>query len=293
MASTLEIVATGEACGATVQGIDLAAEITAEDLLAIREAWLEHHVLVFPEQHLTDEDQVHITQLLGGVGDDPFFVSISDKTQVVALTRRADEKAPVFAEAWHTDWSFKQQPPIGTCLYSHVIPPVGGDTGFINQQKALAEMPAELRARLEGKTGLHCAAVAYAPDGTYGEREKGSDRSMKILYSEEARKVQGHPLIRSHPESGKEALFGCYGYILDIEGMAREEAQPLLLEMYAWQTREEFQYTHKWQENMLVIWDNRSVLHKANSGYDGYARELHRTTIKDNPKKYLDQLLIA
>jgi len=293
MASTLEITPTGEACGATVRGIDLASEISAEDLLTIRTAWLEHHVLVFPEQQLSDEDQVRITQLMGGVGDDPFFVSISDKTPVVALTRRADEKAPVFAEAWHTDWSFKQRPPIGTCLYSYVIPPVGGDTGFINQQKALAEMPAELRGRLEGKTGLHCAAVAYAPDGTYGEREKDSDRSMKILYSEEARRVRGHPLIRTHPESGKQALFGCYGYIMDIEGMTREEAQPLLLEMYAWQTREEFQYTHKWQENMLVIWDNRSVLHKANSGYDGHARELHRTTIKDNPRKYLAELLSA
>lgn len=291
MSVQLEIEATGAACGATVRGIDLAVPIEAENLIALRRAWLEHHVLVFPEQNLTDDDLVRITQTLGGVGDDPFFVSISDKTPVVALTRRADEKAPVFAEAWHTDWSFKEQPPIGTCLYSHVIPPVGGDTGFINQQKALAEMPAELRSRLEDKVGLHCAAVAYAPDGTYGEREKDSDRSMKILYSDEARRKQGHPLIRTHPESGNSTLFGCYGYIMEVEGMTREDAQSLLLEMYAWQTREEFQYTHKWQENMLVLWDNRSVLHKANSGYDGYARELHRTTIKDNPQKYLANLL--
>ena len=185
----------------------------------------------------------------------------------------------MFAEAWHTDWSFKANPPIGTCLYSITIPPVGGDTGFINQHKALAEMPDELRSRLEGKIGMHSAAVAYAPDGTYGEKEAGSDRSMKILYSEEARDVQTHPLIVDHPESGKPTLFGCFGYIMGIEGMEQEEAHALLLEMYQWQCREEFQYTHKWSENMLVIWDNRSVLHKANSGYDGYARELHRTTI--------------
>ena len=275
----MDVQSTNEACGAVVTGIDLSQDLLDADLQAIRASWLEHHVLVFPDQHLSDEDLVRITEAFGSVGDDPFFVPISDTSPVVALTRRADEKAPVFAEAWHTDWSFKVNPPIGTCLYSLTIPPVGGDTGFINQQKALAEMPDELRARLEGKLGMHSAAVAYAPDGVYGEKEADADRSMKILYSEEARDVQTHPLIANHPESGKPTLFGCFGYIMGIEGMTQEEAHALLLEMYHWQCREEFQYTHKWSENMLVIWDNRSVLHKANSGYDGYARELHRTTI--------------
>lgn len=283
----MRIEATSEACGATVTGIDLSVDVSESDLATLRAAWLEHHVLVFPDQKLSDDDLVRITNYLGGVGDDPFFVPISSSSPVVALTRRADEKAPVFAEAWHTDWSFKAEPPIGTCLYSLVIPPVGGDTGFINQEKALADMPASLRAKLNDKVGLHSAAVAYAPDGVYGEKEEASDRSMKILYSEDARNVQGHPLIRTHPESGKETLFGCFGYIMGIEGMTEEESRDLLLEMYAWQCRDEFQYTHKWRENMLVIWDNRSVLHKANSGYDGYDRELHRTTIKANPARYL------
>ncbi len=285
--SKMKLETTGQACGAVVTGIDLSCELSDQQLGAVRKAWIEHKVLVFPQQRLTDADLVRITNYLGGVGDDPFFVPINKNTPVVALTRRADEKAPVFAEAWHTDWSFKAEPPIGTCLYSITIPPVGGDTGFIDQEKALAAMPAELRARLTGKMGLHSAAVAYAPDGTYGEKEKYSDRSMKILYSEEARKVQAHPLIRTHPESGKETLFGCFGYIMRIEDMDDDAARELLLEMYAWQCREEFQYTHRWSENMLVIWDNRSVLHKANSGYDGYARELHRTTIKANPERYL------
>lgn len=283
----MKIQATNEACGATVTGIDLSIDLSDTVLATLRAAWLEHHVLVFPDQSLSDDDLVRITNYLGGVGDDPFFVPISESSPVVALTRRADEKAPVFAEAWHTDWSFKAEPPIGTCLYSLTIPPIGGDTGFINQEKALADMPATLRAKLDGKVGLHSAAVAYAPDGVYGEKEETSDRSMKILYSEEARNVQAHPLIRTHPESGKETLFGCFGYIMGIEGMTEEESRDVLLEMYAWQCREEFQYTHKWRENMLVVWDNRSVLHKANSGYDGYARELHRTTIKANPARYL------
>ena len=283
----LHIEPTGEACGAKITGVNLAAELSDEQLVAIRAAWLEHHVLVFPNQDLTDPDLVRITNYLGGVGDDPFFTPISENSPVVALTRRADEQAPVFAEVWHTDWSFKATPPIGTCLYSLTIPPVGGDTGFINQQLALEKMPPELREKLAGRIGLHTAAGAYAPDGVYGEREKNSDRSMKITFSEEARNVQAHPLIRTHPESGNQTLFGCLGYILGIEGMPEPEAHALLHEMFTWQQREEFQYTHKWEPQMLVIWDNRSVLHKANSGYDGYARELHRTTIKDNPARYL------
>ena len=278
---------TGGACGANVRGVDLAEPLAEDTVRAVREAWMEHHVLVFPDQQLSDPDLVRITRYFGGLGDDPYFESITPDNPVVALTRRADEKAPVFAETWHSDWSFKEDPPIGTCLYSLTIPPVGGDTSFINQQKALAEMPADLRARLEGQTALHTAALAYAPEGTYGEREVGSDRSMKIRYSESARDVHPHPFIIRHPESGRETLFGCFGYIVGIEGMPDDAAAELIRDLYVWQTRDEFQYTHRWAEHMLVLWDNRSVLHKANGGYDGYDRELHRTTISPDRSLFL------
>ena len=144
-------------------------------------------------------------------------------------------------------------------------------------------MPQDLRTRLEGKVALHSAAAGYGPDGAYGKREEDSDRSMKILYSEDAHDVEPHAIINVHPESGQETLFGVAGYICGIQGMEPEAANQLILDLYQWQTRPEFQYTHKWQENMLVIWDNRCVLHKANGGYDGYARELHRTTIAGDP----------
>jgi taurine dioxygenase len=90
-----------------------------------------------------------------------------------------------------------------------------------------------------------------------------------------------------HPESGRETLLGCLGYIVGVEGMTDDDAFTLLLELHQWQTREEFQYSHKWQENMFVIWDNRSLLHKANGGYDGYDRLLHRITVASDPQKYL------
>lgn len=279
----MEITPTGEACGARVTGIDLTQSLDRTAIATIRSAWLEHHVLAFPDQKLTDDDLVRITNYFGSVGDDPYFVPISKKTPVVALTRRADEQAPVFAENWHTDWSFKQHPPIGTCLYSLVVPPVGGNTGFANQQLALAQMPDALRQRLENKVALHSAAAAYGPDGTYGEKDQGNDRSMKILFSEQANKSEPHPIIARHPESGAETIFGTVGYIHTILGLEKEDSRQLILDLYAWQTREEFQYTHVWEPNMLVMWDNRSVLHKANGGYDGHARELHRLTIAGDP----------
>lgn len=275
----LDIQPSGEACGALATGIDLSKPLGADAIAALRAAWLANKVLALPDQRLTDSDLVRVTQYLGGVGDDPFFESIAPDNPVVALTRRADEKAPLFAESWHSDWSFKVHPPIGTCLYGITIPPVGGNTGFINQALALAEMPDALRGRIDGRKALHSAAGAYAPDGMYGNRETEADRSMKIIYSEKAREVQAHPFIITHPETGEETLFGCAGYIVGIEDMAQDEAAAIIGELYQWQTQARFQYTHRWQKNMLTIWDNRSVLHRAYGGYDGYARELHRTTI--------------
>jgi len=283
----LTITPTGESCGAEVTGVDLSLPLENSVLSEIRAAWLKHHVLVFPNQAITDQQLENITQAFGRFSDDPYFVPMEGSDHVVALTRSANETAPVFAESWHTDWSFQENPPIGTCLYSITIPPVGGDTGFINQHKALAEMPEELRARLQGKKAMHSAGVAYAPDGMYGEREKDSDRTMKILYSEDAREVQPHEFIKVHEENGMESLFGCLGYIMGVQDMEPDEAKSLILDLYQWQTRPEFQYTHKWKENMLVIWDNRSVLHKANGGYDGYDRELHRTTVRRDPTRFL------
>ena len=283
----LEIVPSGQACGATVTGVDLSMPLEESVRRQIRRAWVDHHVLAFPDQSLTDEALEAVTLQFGSFGREPFFLPIDGSEHVVALTRRADEKAPLFAETWHADWSFEADPPIGTCLYSLTIPPVGGDTCFINQQKALAEMPASLRQRIEDRIAVHSARGAYAPDGFYGDNDQEADRSMRIRYSDEAYETQTHPFIMTHPESGRETLYGCLGYIIAVEGMRQEEAENLVQELYAWQIREEFQYRHQWQENMFVIWDNRSVLHRANGGYDGYDRVLHRTTVRRDPALFV------
>jgi taurine dioxygenase len=191
----IEVTPSGQACGATITGVNLAAELDQTTIQAVRAAWLEHHVLAFPDQTLSDNDLERIAQYFGVFGSEPFFRPIDGSEHIVALTRRAEEKAPLFAENWHSDWSFLEEPPIGTCLYSLVIPPTGGETGFINQQKALSEMPSELRRKLEGNTALHSAVAAYAPDGMYGANDKAQGRSMRIHFSEEARDICGHPFI--------------------------------------------------------------------------------------------------
>ena len=270
---------SGQVCGATVTGIDLTAPLGPEIVGAIRAAWLEHHVLAFPDQVMTDDDLERFTLWFGPFGDDPYIAPVPGRRHVIAVRRAAGETAPLFAENWHSDWSFQAHPPSGTCLLGITIPPVGGDTLFADQHAALDAMPAELRSRLEGKLAIHSARGGYAPSGTYGEADQRTDRSMDIRPSDTAMATQLHPLIREHPETARLGIFSCIGYIIGIDGMPDDEARDLLFDLYAWQTRDEFVYRHRWQPNMLVMWDNRSVLHKATGGYDGHDRLLHRTTI--------------
>jgi alpha-ketoglutarate-dependent taurine dioxygenase len=276
---SIDVQPSGQTCGATVTGVDLAAPLDAATIAAIRAAWLEHHVLAFPDQRLSDDDLERFTLCFGPFGDDPYIAPIDDRHHVIAVCRRAAETAPLFAENWHTDWSFQEHPPAGTCLYGIIIPPYGGDTLYADQHAALDAMPSDLRERLTGKLAIHSARGGYAPSGTYGDADQQTDRSMAIRPSETAMATQLHPIVCDHPETGRPGLFGCIGYVIGIDGMTEVEARPLLTAWYAWQTREEFWYRHHWEADMLVMWDNRSVLHRATGGYDGHDRVLHRTTI--------------
>ncbi len=279
---TIEVTPSGESCGAAVRGIDLRRELSDDEIAEIRATWLKHRVLTIPDQALTDDQLERFTLYFGPFGDDPFFESIEGHPNIAAIHRRADETAPVFAESWHADWSFQAHPPDGTCLYAKVIPPCGGDTIFVNQVAALAAMPDELCSRIDGVDAIHSARQGYAPDGLYGEADEGADRAMKIVISDEAYATQVHPLVRTHPETGEATLYSTIGYIIGIVGMADDEAIELLLELYEWQTRDEFRYTHRWEPDSLVMWDNRCVIHRATGGYDGHERLLHRTTIGCN-----------
>ena len=271
----ITVTPSGGACGASVTGVDLSRSLDPADVAAIRAAWLEHHVLSFPDQAINDDDLERFTLAFGPFGDDPYIAPIPGREHVIAVQRAADETTPIFAEAWHSDWSFQAKPPIGTMLHAIVVPPHGGETLFANQHAVLDAMPDVLRSRIEGAVAVHSARRGYGRTGFYGARDKG--RSMTIRASDEAEAVQRHPLVRAHSETGREGLFGCAGYIVALEGVEDHEA--LLGEVLAWQTQERFVHAQSWAAGMVVMWDNRSVLHRATGGYEGYARLLHRTTI--------------
>ena len=274
---TLRVFPSGQSCGATVNGVNLAGELSPQLIAEIRSAWLEHKVLAFAGQHMDDDALERFTIAMGGFGDDPFFAPIEGREHIAAILREADEETPLFAENWHSDWSFLEHPPAGTCLLSIDIPPTGGDTLFANQVAAFEALTEERKQFLRGLTAIHSAQLAYAPDGAYGEKDEG--RSMAIRPDESARETRAHPLVQKHPETSKEALFSTLGYIIGVEELEQADAIALLSELAQWQSREEFVYRHRWEPDMLVIWDNRSVLHKATGGYEGHRRELHRTTI--------------
>ncbi len=273
----LRVEPSGGACGARVTGLDLSKPLNAETIAAVRTAWLQHHVLAFPDQAMDDDDLERFTCYLGGFGDDPFFAPIPGRQHIAAIRREADEQSPLFAENWHADWSFQARPPAGTCLLAIDIPPRGGDTLFANQHLAWETLPPEKQALYADLIAVHSARLPYAPDGTYGARDKG--RSMDIRPSEAALATQTHPLVPAHPETGRRGFYSTLGYIIGIEGMAQDQAIALLMELQAWQGDERFVFAQKWEPGMLVMWDNRSVLHRATGGYEGYRRELHRTTI--------------
>jgi len=278
---TMNIEKTNAACGAVVRGVDLSRPLSSEQVSTLRAQWLQHKVLIFPEQALSNADLERFTLYFGEFGDDPFFGHIEGHEHIAAIERRADEKTDIFAEFFHSDWSFMAIPPAGTMLYGITIPPQGGNTLFADQVLAYKLLPDELKQRADQLTAIHSAEKGYAPDGVYGEQDQAKGRSMVIIPSERARETREHPLVRTHPETGEKALFSSAAYIQGFVGLNEEENLSLLMELYAHQSKDELVYSHQWEENMLVMWDNRSVLHAATGGYDGYDRLLHRTTIAD------------
>jgi len=279
---TLRVEPSGASCGALIYGADLSQAHSRAEIDLIREAWLKHQVIGICGQELKITDLERFAAALGPDGDDPFIASIPGHPRVVEVRREADETTPVFAEAWHSDWSFLESSPAGTLLYGKVIPPVGGDTLFANQYAAYDALSATMKAKIANLQGIHSARRSYSPGGVYGERDKG--RSMAIRYSERAMATQRHPLVRIHSETGRPALFVNLGYTIGIDGMSEAEATALLSELFAHQSLPKFIYRHRWSPGLLTLWDNRCVMHRRDAFDPATRRVMHRTQIKgDRP----------
>ena len=277
----LTIRRTDGAFGAVVTGLDLRRRIGEGTAERLRQAWLDHQVLVFPDQDLGFAELEAAAEAFGPIGEDPYFRPIPGQPHVVALTREADETSPLFADVWHSDWSFLPAPPAGTLLYGVDIPPVGGDTLYADQYGAYDALPPDLRERVDGLVGVHSAQRGYARTGLYGDRDQG--RSMAIVASDSALATYPHPLVRTHAETGRRALYCSLAYTVGIEGLAEAEANALIGELLGYVALPENTYRHRWAPGMVVLWDNRCLLHAATGGYDGHRRELHRLTIADRP----------
>jgi taurine dioxygenase len=268
--------------GAFVRGIDLREPMGAVTAERLRGEWLTHQVLVFPDQDLGFAGLEAVAEAFGPIGEDPYFRPIPGQSHVVALTREADETTPLFADVYHSDWSFLASPPAGTLLYGVAIPPTGGDTLYADQYAAYESLPSDLQNRIDGLVGIHSARRGYSKQGQYGDRDTG--RSMAIIASDDALATQAHPLVRVHPETGRRALFCSLAYTIGIEGMGEDEANLLIGELYGYSTAEAVTYRHRWAPSMVVLWDNRCLLHSATGGYEGHRRELHRLTIAERVK---------
>ena len=263
--------------GVEINELNLSETFSNEEIKKIRQVWLDYGVAVFPNQKLSHEQFEKFSLLFGNFGDDPYLKSLDERPNIVEVKRSAKEKAPPFGGSWHSDWSFQKNPPSATLLHSKIIPPVGGDTLFANTQLAYDDLDDEMKKKINNLEVIHSASLPYADDGFYAtEKDK---RAMKILPSKKAKETQLHPLVKTHSETKKKCLFINPVYTIAINEYSDEDSFLLLSYLYEHMTQEKYVYRHKWSENMLLMWDNRTVVHQADGGYDGYERLLHRITI--------------
>jgi len=267
--------------GVVVRDIDLTQPLDAMTLSALRSTWLQHQLLVIPNQAMAISDLERFAHGMGPYGEDPYFEAMPGHPHVAQVRREADETTRIFAEAWHSDWSFMASPPAATVLLGSIIPPHGGNTLFSHQYAAWDALPGDVKSRLRDAQGIHSARRGYARDGAYGEKDREAGRSMAIRFDDSALKTQLQPIARVHPETGRTALYVSPGYTLGIEGWSESESKEMMLFLFEHQTRSEFVYSHRWSPNMLLMWDNRCLIHAATGGYEGHRRLLHRITIAE------------
>ena len=253
------------------------SDLTEENISFLRSKWVEYGLIVFPKLPLSHDEFKDFALSFGDFGDDPFISSLPDYPNIAEIKRSANEKATPFGGTWHSDWSFMKKPPSATLLHSKIIPPVGGNTLFANTERSFAALPEVMKNKLRNLKVIHSAKIPYADDGFYALEKE--ERSMKILPSKEAKASFSHPMVKIHPETKKECLFINPVYTINVEDFSEEESQQLLWELYEHMIQDQFIYEHVWNDDMLIMWDNRTVMHQATGGYDGYDRLLHRITL--------------
>ena len=245
--------------GAEVSNIDL-RELSEEQVHEIKSAFLEFSVLVFRGQELNPDNLKKISLIWGKPQVHPVFKGMEDFPEIIEI-KNLGEKYHTNAH-WHSDVTFEHEPPDATLLYSLEVPDVGGDTLFSNQYQAYEELGKELKDSLESVRAIH------------------SNLSVVLLTggsADDAKTVE-HPIFRTHPETGKRALYVTEAFVQSIKGLDQDESRKTLSELYSHASQERFIYRHKWSNGDLVVWDNRSVQHFAEHGYGDKIRNMRRIT---------------
>ena len=263
--------------GAEITGLDLSRPMPPETLAEVKAAWARHGVVAFPDQPLSLDALEAFTLQMGAFGDDPYVKPMAGRPNVLELRREPDETASNFGAGWHSDWSFQDTPPAATILRSEVIPPVGGDTLFCDATRAYEALSPNMQAMLAPLQAVHSAVRPYGPQGSYA-RETAA-RTLQIISSKAAEASRTHPLVRTHPVTGRKALFISPVYTIGIEGLTEPEANAILGLLFKHMVQDAFVYRHHWRADMVLMWDNRCTAHLAEGGYDGHLRLMHRTTV--------------
>ena len=264
--------------GAEIEGVDIPR---ADDRILgeIKTALYEHQVLFFHDQPLTVDQQRKFTECFGQLMVLPYVQPMAGYPDVIAVLKNADDNnVGVFGGNWHSDFSFLEKPPMGSILYAKEVPPIGGDTVWVNMCAAYDALTVDRKCQLEAMTGMH-AGVPYGRANPPSRQERSSDSTKMTRGDPEADKEIEHPLVCVHPETGRRMLFINPTYTTRFKGMTVKQSKPLLDELYAHCVRPEFSCRVRWCCNTVALWDNRCTIHYAVNDYDGYRRLMYRTTI--------------
>jgi taurine dioxygenase len=266
----LKISRVGGMIGAEIAGVDLSRDLPEPTVAAIRQALLEHLVVFFRDQRLTPGQYRDFAARIGRTIEYPFVPGIDGFPEITPVLKRPDQTIN-FGGVWHSDTTYLAEPPMATLLLARDVPAFGGDTEFANQYLAYETLSEGMKAVLSGLRGVARSDKAEA-SRTREDRGKKPGTGGELLTAE-------HPVVRTHPETGRKSLFVNIAHTARFAGMTDDESLPLLRFLWRHQTRPELTCRFSWAPGSLALWDNRCAQHQAINDYQGQKRLMHRITL--------------